>query len=141
MCLVEAEVISCPRGLKVTKKSKKSQMMGLFADDPKEAIKRRHALEAITILRTATAYKDANVQELSDNTRSRTLILSALHRLELDSDENENENEEFLVNILDILHDLSSGGLTLPPTNAPLTPNPTPAQQQPTAGWGRADGG
>ena len=106
-----------------TKKSKKSQMLALFADDPEEVTKRRHALEAITILRTATAYNDANVQELLDNARSRTLILSALHQLELDSD----ENEEFLVNILEIFHDLSSAGLTLPPTNAPITANPTPA--------------
>ena len=108
---------------RVTNKSKKTQMSALFAEDPKEIIKRRHALEAITILRTATAYNDANVQELLDNARSRTLILSALHQLELDSD----ENEEFLVNILEIFHDLSSAGLTLPPTNAPLTANPTPA--------------
>lgn len=106
-----------------TNKSKKSQMLALFADDPKETIKRRHALEAITILRTATAYNDANVQELLDNARSRTLILSSLHQLDLDSD----ENEEFLVNVLEIFHDLSSAGLTLPPTSAPLTANPTPA--------------
>ena len=107
----------------VRNKSKKNQMSGLFAEDPKETIKRRHALEAITILRTATAYNDANVQELLDNARSRTLILSALHQLDLDSD----ENEEFIVNILEIFHDLSCAGLTLPPTNAPLTANPTPA--------------
>ena len=106
-----------------TKKSKKSQIQALFADDPVDATKRRHALEAITILRTATAYNDTNVQELLDNARSRTLILSALHQLELDSD----ENEEFLVNVLEIFHDLSSAGLTLPPTNAPITANPTPA--------------
>jgi len=108
---------------RATKKSKKSQILALFAEDPEEATKRRHALEAITILRTATAYNDANVQELLDNARSRTLILSALHQLELDSD----ENEEFLVNVLEIFHDLSSAGLTLPPTNAPITANPTPA--------------
>jgi chromatin structure-remodeling complex subunit RSC9 len=107
-----------------TKKSKKSQMQALFADEPGDAIKRRHALEAITILRTATAYNDANVQELLDNARSRTLILSALHQLELDSD----ENEEFLVNVLEIFHDLSSAGLTLPPTNAPDNGEPDPSR-------------
>jgi chromatin structure-remodeling complex subunit RSC9 len=61
------------------------------------------------------------VQELSDNPRTRNLILFALHRVQPDSD----ASTEFLVNILEIFHDISAT-LSLPPPNAHLLANPVP---------------
>jgi chromatin structure-remodeling complex subunit RSC9 len=93
----------------------------LFALPADMELKRRHALEAVCIFRTATANNDTNVQELSDNPRTRKLILFALHRVRPDTD----ANTEFLVNILEIFHDIA-GTLSLPPPDAHLLANPVP---------------
>lgn len=115
----EGEIISYLRKSSkgVTKKSKMSTS---FADVLTEVFERSHALEAITILRSVTAYNDASGKELLDNARSRTLILFALNQSDLDLD----KNEEFPVTFLEMFNNLSGAGLALPPVNILLTANP-----------------
>lgn len=97
------------------------ELESLFGLPSDLELKRRHALEAVCIFRTATANNDTNVQELVQNSRTRKLILFALHKVKPTSD----AHTEFLVNILEIFQDIA-GSLSLPPPKAHLLANPVP---------------
>ena len=73
-------------------------MSSLFALSPSEERKRRHGLEALCIMRNASAVNDANAEELVKHKKAIPLILSALHNVQPSSD----ENVEFLLYVTDL---------------------------------------
>ena len=75
----------------------------VFSPPPASARKRRHALEAMFILRNASL-NDPNAQHLSTHPRTRLLLYNALRRLRADSD----ANSEFLLHVVDLLHSVTS---------------------------------
>ncbi|KAF8591913.1 hypothetical protein K439DRAFT_1325863 [Ramaria rubella] len=75
----------------------------VFSAPPSSARKRRHALEAMFILRNASL-NEPNAQHLANHRRTRLLLCNALHRLKADSD----ANAEFLLHIVDLLHSVTS---------------------------------
>ncbi|KAF8216041.1 hypothetical protein K438DRAFT_1799972 [Mycena galopus ATCC 62051] len=74
----------------------------LFSPPPELAVKRRHALESLFVLRNA-ALHETNAQELLYHPHSIPLIFNALHKLNLDLD----EHSEFLLNTVEFFHSLS----------------------------------
>lgn len=65
--------------------------------------KRRHALEAMFILRNASL-NEPNALHLSTHSRTRLLLYNALRRIKADSD----ANSEFLLHVVDLLHSVVS---------------------------------
>ena len=74
----------------------------VFSPPPASARKRRHALEAMFILRNASL-NEPNSQHLSTHPRTRLLLYNALRRLKADSD----ANSEFLLHVVDLLHSVA----------------------------------
>jgi len=75
-----------------------TQLQSLFAPNPYQAQKRRHALESLFVLRNA-ALNEPNALELANHSHTVPLILTALHNLESDSD----ETTEFILHIIELL--------------------------------------
>ncbi|KII94086.1 hypothetical protein PLICRDRAFT_100220 [Plicaturopsis crispa FD-325 SS-3] len=75
----------------------------LFALDPVLVRRRRHALESLFVLRNS-ALNEPNAVELMNHRRTQPLIFLALHTIKPDSD----ANTEFLLNIVELLHTVSS---------------------------------
>lgn len=84
----------------------------VFSPPPSSARKRRHALEAMFILRNASL-NEPNAQHLSTHSRTRLLLYNALRRLEADSD----ANSEFLLHVVDLLHSVTASN-PQPPVEA-----------------------
>jgi chromatin structure-remodeling complex subunit RSC9 len=75
----------------------------VFSPPPASARKRRHALEAMFILRNASL-NEPNAQHLSTHSRIRPLLYNALRCIKADSD----ANSEFLLHVVDLLHSVVS---------------------------------
>ncbi|KAF7339323.1 Ribosomal RNA-processing protein 1 [Mycena sanguinolenta] len=79
-----------------------ADMQSLFSLPPELAVKRRHALESLFVLRNA-ALHETNAQELLYHPHSIPLIFNALNKLKLDLD----EHSEFLLNTIEFFHSLA----------------------------------
>ncbi|KAJ7207392.1 hypothetical protein B0H12DRAFT_1158813 [Mycena haematopus] len=79
-----------------------TDMQSLFSPSPELAVKRRHALESLFVLRNA-ALHETNAQELLYHPHSIPLIFNALNKLKPDLD----EHSEFLLNTVEFFHSLS----------------------------------
>jgi hypothetical protein len=112
-----------------------------------EQLARKQWEAQVSALRRKGIYLEGEYQEeiqrymleMEVHTRLRTLILSALHQLELDLD----ENEEFMVSVFEIFHDLSSAGLTLPPVKSPIVGSrhqATPVSVSTAVDWEQRNG-
>ena len=75
----------------------------VFPAPPQSVRKRRHALEAMFILRNASL-NEPNAQHLASHTRICRLLLNALNALKADSD----ANAEFLLHVIDLLYSVTS---------------------------------
>lgn len=75
----------------------------VFSPPSTIARKRRHALEAMFILRNASL-NEPNALHLSTHSRTRLLLYNALRRIKADSD----ANSEFLLHVVDLLHSVVS---------------------------------
>lgn len=74
-----------------------------FSPDPSQTRKRRHALESLFVLRNA-AFNEPNAVELAGHSRTKSLILAALHNLDSSSD----ECSEFMLYIIELMYAISS---------------------------------
>ncbi|KAJ6519995.1 hypothetical protein C8R45DRAFT_853367 [Mycena sanguinolenta] len=97
-----------------------ADMQSLFSPSPDLAVKRRHALESLFVLRNA-ALHETNAQELLYHPHSIPLIFNALNKLKLDLD----EHSEFLLNTIEFFHSLSPRYI-LAPNLVRTTWNPMP---------------
>ncbi|KAK7064085.1 ribosomal RNA-processing protein 1 [Favolaschia claudopus] len=97
-----------------------NDIQSLFSPPPELALKRRHALESLFVLRNA-ALHEPNAQELSYHAHSFPLIWDAFNNLNSSVD----DHSEFLLNSIDFFHSLAPT-YTLPPHLARTSWNPIP---------------
>ncbi|EMD41916.1 hypothetical protein CERSUDRAFT_147324 [Gelatoporia subvermispora B] len=102
-----------------------TRMATLFSLPPELELKRRYALESLFVLRNAALNQQPNADELAGHPRTRTLVLTALHRVRPRSD----TTMEFMLYIIELFQAVSPA-LILPPPQAPALANPiTPLQE------------
>ncbi|KAI0068086.1 hypothetical protein BV25DRAFT_1818450 [Artomyces pyxidatus] len=98
-----------------------AKLTAVFSISPAEERKRRHSMEALTVMRNA-AVREPNAQELVGHKKTVPLILSTLHNIRPDTD----ENTEFLLYAIDIFQYVAPTYVlprrTAPPTSSPLGP-------------------
>ncbi|KAI0052511.1 hypothetical protein FA95DRAFT_1553509 [Auriscalpium vulgare] len=98
-----------------------ADLTALFSISPAETRMRRHALEAMFVMRNA-AVNEANADALVSHKKTVPLILSALHAVKPTTD----DNSEFLLHATDLFQHVAPTFIlpsrSAPPTSSPLAP-------------------